>query len=64
MNYYLRFTVSKIAAYIIIISSAIHGILNKDGVHMVAGFTIGAGILANKQYQDRKEVEKGVTNSN
>jgi len=64
MNYYLRFTVSKVAAYIIIISSAIHGILNKDGVHMVAGFTIGAGILANKQYQDRKEVEKGVTNSN
>ena len=64
MNYYLRFTVSKVAAYIIIISSAIHGILNKDGVHMVTGFTIGAGILANKQYQDRKEVEKGVTNSN
>lgn len=64
MNYYLRFTVSKVAAYIIIISSAIHGILNKDGVHMVAGFTIGAGILANKQYQDRKELEKGSVNSN
>jgi len=59
MNYYLRFTVSKVAAYIIIISSAVHGILNKDGVHMVAGFTIGAGILANKQYQDRKELEGG-----
>jgi len=64
MNYYLRFTVSKIAAYIIIISSAIHGILNKDGVHMVAGFTIGAGILANKQYQDRKELENSSSNSN
>jgi len=59
MNYYLRFTVSKVAAYIIVISSAIHGIVNNDGVQMVAGFTVGAGILVNKQYQDRKELEGG-----
>jgi hypothetical protein len=25
---------------------------------MMAGFTLGIGILANKQYQDRKEFER------
>jgi hypothetical protein len=59
MNFYLRLTGSKIAAYFVILCSAIYGFVYKDGTTMMAGFTLGIGILANKQYQDRKELEGG-----
>ena len=64
MSFYLRLTGSKIAAYFVILCSGIYGIMTKDGVHMVAGFGIGAAILSNKQYQDRKELESSSNNSN
>lgn len=60
MNIYLRLTSSKIAAYFIILCSAIYGLLYEGGSTMISGFTIGAGIIVNKQYQDRKEFLKDV----
>lgn len=60
MSIYLRITSSKLAAYFIILCSAIYGLLYDNGSTMISGFTIGAGIIANKQYQDRKEFLKDV----
>lgn len=58
MNFYLRITGSKIAAYFIILASAIYGFAYKDGTTLIAGFTLGAGMFVNKQYNDRKEFLK------
>ena len=64
MSFYLRLTGSKIAAYFVLLSSGVYGIVTGDGGNMVTGFAIGAAILTNKQYQDRKELEKSSLNSN
>lgn len=58
MKFYLRITGSKLLSFLIAIASAIYGLVTKDGVQMVAGFGIAASLYINKQYQDRKELEK------
>lgn len=54
-EFYIRVTSSKLLSFFIAISSAVYGLVTKDGNNMVAGFGISAGLYANKQYQDRKE---------
>jgi hypothetical protein len=63
-KFYLRITASKLLAYLIALCSGIYGISSKDGANMMVGFGIAAGLFANKQYQDRKEVLNNKKESN
>lgn len=55
LDFNLRFTTSKLLAYIVVISSAILGYILSSTEVVIVGFTIGAGLSGVKSMLESKK---------
>jgi len=58
MKYLIELTLSKILAYVIFLIGALYSFVNKDAATLITLAGISAGLIVNKQVQDRMKESK------